>query len=159
MFLKTLFLNLKTKLSNRSLVLLLGLSLLHHTPVFTRIKPRQIFLKRRCFSHLYYLDELTISFSFGRMEKQNLKSIWRDLLTFCRTINLHTSHRKNASLENGSVTTDLHTESTDCHQYLHCSFSHPDHIKSSIIYSQTLRLRNICTYKEDFDKYALNMKS
>ena len=39
----------------------------------------------------------------------------------------------NASLENGSVTTDLHTKSTDCHQYPHCSSSHPDHIKNSIV--------------------------
>ena len=58
-----------------------------------------------------------------------------------------------------SLTTDLHTKSTGCYQYLHCSSSHPDHIKNSIIYSQTLRLSNVCTYEEDFDKYALNMKS
>ena len=37
----------------------------------------------------------------------------------------------NVSLENGSVTTDLHTKSTDCHQYLHCSSSHPDHKKTA----------------------------
>ena len=43
--------------------------------------------------------------------------------------------------------------------YLHCSSSHPDHIRNSIIYSQTLRLSNICTYEEDFDKHGLNMKS
>ena len=65
----------------------------------------------------------------------------------------------NVSLENRSVTTDLRTKSTDCHQYLHCSSSHPHHIKNSIIYSQTLRLSNICTYEEDFDKNVLNMKS
>ena len=39
------------------------------------------------------------------------------------------------------------------------SSSHPNHIKNSIIYSQALRLSNICTYEEDFDKHALNMKS
>ena len=50
-------------------------------------------------------------------------------------------------------------KSTDCHQYRHCSSSHPDHIKNSILYSQTLRLSHICTYEEDFDKDALNMKS
>ena len=33
------------------------------------------------------------------------------------------------SLENGPVTTDLHTKSTDCHQYPHFSSSHPNHIK------------------------------
>ena len=65
----------------------------------------------------------------------------------------------NVSQENGSVTTDLNNKSTDCHQYLHCSSSHPDHIKNSIIYSQNLRLSNICTYDEDFDKHVLNMKS
>ena len=64
-----------------------------------------------------------------------------------------------ASLENGSITTDLHIKSTNCHQYFHCSFSHPDHIKNSIIFCQTLRLSNTCTYAEDFDKHALNMKS
>ena len=64
----------------------------------------------------------------------------------------------NVSLENGSVTTDLHTKSTDCHQYLHCSSSHPNHIKNSIIYSQTLRLSKIFMYEEDFDKHVLNMR-
>ena len=63
----------------------------------------------------------------------------------------------NASLRSGSITTDLHTKRTGSHQYLHCSSSHPNHIKNSIIYSQTLRLSNICTYEEDFDKHALNM--
>ena len=65
----------------------------------------------------------------------------------------------NVSLENGSITTDFHTKSTACHQYLHCISSHPDLIKNTIIYSQTLRLSNICTYEEDYDKHALNMKS
>ena len=53
LFLKIIFLNLTTKLSSRSLVLLLGLSLLLHTSVFIQIKLRQIFLKRRSFNHLY----------------------------------------------------------------------------------------------------------
>ena len=29
-----------------------------------------------------------------RMEKQNLKGLWRDLINFCPTLNLHMSHRK-----------------------------------------------------------------
>ena len=37
------------------------------------------------------------------------------------------------SLENGCITTDLHTKSRDCHQYLHCSSAHPDHLKNPII--------------------------
>ena len=137
MFLKTIFLNLTTKLNHRSLVLLLELSLLLHTPVFIWIKLRQIFLKRRSFNHLYGWDILTISFLFGCMEKQNLKRLWRDLIDFFPNLQFtYESSKKrvaflglNVSLENGSVTTDLHIKSTDCHQHLHCSSSHPDHIK------------------------------
>ena len=46
------------------------------------------------------------------------------------------------SLENGSITIDLHKNYIDCHQHLHCSFSYPNHTKKFIIYSQNLRLRN-----------------
>ena len=74
--------NLTTKISNRSLVLLWELSLLLHAPVFKWMKLRQIFLKRRSLKHLYGRDILTISFLFGRMEKRNLKSLWRNLKTF-----------------------------------------------------------------------------
>ena len=132
-------------------------------------KTEKDFLKRQDVQPLVwlrYIDD-TWTFLFGRMEKQNWKDLWRGSIIFCRTFNLHTSHPKKrvafldlrASLENGSITTDLHIKSTNCHQYFHCSFSHPDHIKNSIIYCQTLRLSNTCTYAEDFDKHALNMKS
>ena len=132
-----MFLNLTKKSSNRSLVLLLELSLLLHTSVFIWIKLRQIFLEPRSCNHLYGWGILTIYFWFGRMENQNLKSLRRDLIVFCPTFNLHTSRQKkrisfldfNVSVDNGSVTTDLQGKSTDCHQYLHCSSSHPDHIK------------------------------
>ena len=49
----------------------------------------------------------------------------------------------NVGLENGC--TDLYTKSTDCHHYLHCSSTHPDHLKDSIIYSQASILSNIST--------------
>ena len=102
------------------------------------------------------------------MEKQNLKNFMEGLNNFLPNLKFtyKSSNKKkscflnlNVSLENGSVTTDSHTKNTDCHQYLHCSSWHTDHIKNSIIYSQTLRLTNVCTYEEDFDKHVLNMKS
>ena len=34
----------------------------------------------------------------------------------------------NVSLENGCITTDLYSKSTDCHQYLHGSSVHSDHL-------------------------------
>ena len=38
----------------------------------------------------------------------------------------------NVIFENGSITTDLHTKSTDCNQYLLCSLSQPNHMKTFI---------------------------
>ena len=116
------------------------------------------------FVWLRYIDDIFFIWTHGEAE---LKKFMERLKFFLPNLKfIYESSKKrvaildlNVSLENGSVTTDLHTKSTDCHQYLHYSSSHPDHIKISIMYSQTLRLGNICTYEEDFDKHALNMKS
>ena len=116
------------------------------------------------FVWLRYIDDILFIWTHGEAE---LKKLIEGLNNFLPSIQFtYESTKKrvafldlNVSLENGSVTTDLHSNSTDCQQYLHCSSSHPDHIKNSIIYIQTLRLSNICTYEEDFDKHALNMKS
>ena len=63
------------------------------------------------------------------------------------------------SLSGNKLTTDLHTTSTDKHQYLHYASAHPAHIKRSIIYSQALRMSRICSYKNDFEKHLVDMKS
>ena len=63
------------------------------------------------------------------------------------------------SLSGNKLTTDLHTKSTDKHQYLHYTSAHPAHTKRSIIYSQALRMSRICSYKTDFEKHLVNMKS
>ena len=48
---------------------------------------------------------------------------------------------------------------TDRHQYLHYSSSHPEHTKRSIIYSQTLRLKRLCSLEKDFKEKLSEMKS
>ena len=63
------------------------------------------------------------------------------------------------SLCDGKLTTDLHVEPTDRHQYLHWTSAHPNHTKRSIVYSQALRLSRIYSYKNDFDKHLEEMKS
>ena len=47
------------------------------------------------------------------------------------------------SLSGNKLTADLHTKSTDKHQYLHYTSAHPSHTKRSITYSQALRLSRI----------------
>ena len=92
------------------------------------------------FVWLRYIDDIFFVWTHGEAE---LKKFMEGLNIFLSNLKFtYESPKKrvafldlNVSLENGSVTADLHIKGTDCHQYLHCSSSHPDHIKNSIIYS------------------------
>ena len=50
------------------------------------------------------------------------------------------------------VSTSVHYKPTDSHSYLLHSSSHPAHVKSSIPYSQFLRLRRLCSDDTDFSE-------
>ena len=62
------------------------------------------------------------------------------------------------SLSKDKLSTDLHMEPTDCHQYLDYSFGHPEHTKRSIVYSQLLRVSRICSRENDLNRHKSNMK-
>ena len=57
------------------------------------------------------------------------------------------------------LTTDLYVKPTDSHQYLHASSCHVFHSKSSIPYSQALRLNRICSEGTFFDKRCNELES
>ena len=59
----------------------------------------------------------------------------------------------------GKLMTSLFFKPTDQHQYLHYWSSHPEHTKQSIIYSQTLRLKRLCSLEKDFKEKLSEMKS
>ena len=65
----------------------------------------------------------------------------------------------NVSLSVNNFTTNLYTASIDKHQHLHYTSIHPVHTKRSIISSQALRMGRIYSYKTDFEKNLVNMKS
>ena len=52
----------------------------------------------------------------------------------------------------GKLATDLFVKPTDTHQYLEFSSCHPDHCKTSIPFSQALRLNRICSKVSSFDR-------
>ena len=54
-------------------------------------------------------------------------------------------------IKEGKITTNLFCKPTDGHQYLHYDSCHAEHIKRSIDFSQTLRLKRICSEKRDLD--------
>ena len=60
--------------------------------------------------------------------------------------------------EDGRITTDLYTKPTDTHQYLHRQSCHPRHCKTTIAYSQALRLRRICSSDEDYLRRVEELK-
>ena len=46
---------------------------------------------------------------------------------------------------NDKLITSLYSKPTDCHQYLHYGSCHPEHTKRSIVYSQALRIKRVCS--------------
>ena len=63
------------------------------------------------------------------------------------------------NLFKNKLATDLYVKPTDTHQYFDYTSSNPEHTKKSIVYSQTLRLRRICSFETDFLKRTNEMKS
>ena len=53
---------------------------------------------------------------------------------------------------NGKLATKLFTKPTDRQAYLHRDSAHPYHLKKSIPYGQTLRLRRLCSDDTEFNK-------
>ena len=58
-------------------------------------------------------------------------------------------------VRNGMLHTDLLTEPTDTHNYLHYLSAHPRHYKDNIPFSQFLRVRRLCS--QDFKARCLEM--
>ena len=98
--------------------------------------------------------------------EESLKTFLKDLNSFKRNLKFtYEKSRKKINfldvvirITNGVMTTDLYSKPTDGHQYLHYESCHAEHIKRSIIFSQTLRLRRICTEKKDLLRNVEELK-
>ena len=63
------------------------------------------------------------------------------------------------SVSAGDICTDLYVKPTDTHQYLLASSCHPNHIKSSIAYSQALRILSICSSFETAKRRCMELEN
>ena len=63
----------------------------------------------------------------------------------------------NVSISGNRVSTSVHCKPTDSHSYLLHSSSHLAHVKNSILYSQFLRMRRLCSDDTDFSEKAEEM--
>ena len=101
------------------------------------------------------------------MVKRNLKIFLKELNSFRDHIKFtFKSDEKNINyldvninLFSGHLMTNMYVEPTDRHHYLDYSSSQPNHIKRSIVYSQSLRARRLCSLESDFLKHCTKMKS
>ena len=62
-------------------------------------------------------------------------------------------------MKEGRIITDLYCKPTDGHQYLHYDTGHADHIKISITFNQTLRLKRIYSEKNDINVHVEDLKT
>ena len=60
-------------------------------------------------------------------------------------------------IKEGKITSNLYCKPTDDHQYLHYDSCHAEHIKRSMVFSQTLQLKRICSEKRDLDSNVENL--
>ena len=126
---------------------------------------------------LRYIDDI---FFIWTHSEEELKEFMREMNTFDTDIKFtyEYSDQKVSFLDlqvdivEGKLITSLFAEPTDrhqylhyssCHperhQYLHYSSCHPEHTKRSIIYSQTLRLKRLCSLEKEFKEKLSEMKS
>ena len=115
---------------------------------------------------LRFIDD--IFFIWSHSEKE-LNEFIRELNSFYTNIKFtyEYSDKKVSLLDlqvdivEGKLITSLFVKPADRHQYLHYSSGHPEHSKWSIIYSQTLRLKRLCSLFKgnDFKEKLSEIKS
>ena len=110
-----------------------------------------------------YIDDIFFIWAPG---KEHLETFLQELNNFNPDLKFtYESNEKEipfldlkVKLNEGKISTDFYIKSTDRHQYLYFTSSYPNHTKRSVVYSQGLRVKRICSEKEDFLKYMREIK-
>lgn len=111
-----------------------------------------------------YIDDV---FAIWHVGEERLTTFLEEVNSYHPTIKFTAEHSTDrvtfldttVILEGDSVRTDLYTKPTDTHQYLLPTSCHPKQCTTSIPYSQSLRLRRICSRDEDFVKRSDELKT
>ena len=111
-------------------------------------------------------------FSFGQKTKINLYNFLK--ISFLQRLNnfhpnLKFAHKKSKKSVNflhvairingDKFETDLYSKPTICHQFLEFNSANLIHIKNSIVYSQGLRIKRLCSSSLAFEKNLESMRS
>ena len=102
---------------------------------------------------------MTIFFSYSEESEKSFKKFLEDLSSFHPNLKFTYDKSKEKinfldvviKIKEGKIITDLYCKPADVLHYDSC---HADHIKRSIIFSQTLRLKRICSDKNDLNVHV-----
>ena len=111
-----------------------------------------------------YIDDIFFIWTHG---EDKLKTFLEHLESFDPNLKFSHESRKESlpfldlkvKLSKGKIDTDLYIKNTDTHQYLHYTSFHPNHTKRSVVYSQALRIKKICSEEKDFEQHIHEMRS
>ena len=111
-----------------------------------------------------YIDDVFFIWTHGKEELENLmkeSNSFSDHIKFMFESGKENINYLNVkiNLHNSHVVIKMYVKPTDRHQYLDYSSSHPKHIKRSIVYSQTLKARRLCSLESDSLKHCTKIKS
>ena len=106
-----------------------------------------------------YIDDVFFIWTHGKEELENFMNIFSDYIKFTFESDKENCLDVNINLSNGHLMTNEYVKPTDRYQYLDYLSSHPNHIKSSIVYSQSLRARRLCSLESDLLRTRTKMKS
>lgn len=63
------------------------------------------------------------------------------------------------SIKDSRISSTIHYKDTDTHSYLHYTSGHPRKCKNAIPFSQFLRLRRLCSDRQDYEEKASDMRN
>ena len=119
----------------------------------TYIYPR---IKGKSLLYLRYIDDIFLIWKGSRLELVNFIN---EINSVHKTIKFEVDFSKTkvnfldttvTMTSNHILTTSLYQKPTDRHNFLHQKSYHPPSTKKSLPYSQALRIKKICSVKEDF---------
>ena len=105
---------------------------------------------------LRYIDDIFFIWTHG---EKKLARFLKDLNNFTPYLRFTHEASKNSfpfldlnvKLIDGKLETGLYKKPTDRHRYLHYFYSHPEHTKRSIVYSETLLVNRLCSLEKEFN--------
>ena len=110
-----------------------------------------------------YIDGIFFIWTHG---EENLRNFMTEFNLFSDDIKFTYEYNKDTISfldlkvisSNDKLITSFYSKATECYQYLHYGSCHTEHTKRSIVYSQALKIKRVCS-EEYFNEHSLSLRS